>query len=118
MQVTLRQVKHDQSGLEVQVTKPFFTIGRASECDLQISAPWVSRYHCQLRISQGRVTVQDVGSRNGTFVNNQQITEETPLYSGDLIFFGFQLYEVVIQNAMPVGARESGVNEACPSSAA
>ena len=49
------------------------TVGRAEDCLLRL--PWldISRHHCVLDIDPPTVTIRDVGSRNGTYVNGQRI---------------------------------------------
>lgn len=49
------------------------TIGRAPECQLRIASTEVSRRHCRIRISDRTISVCDLGSANGTFLNGQQI---------------------------------------------
>ena len=57
-------------------------IGRHPECDIVVDAGAVSRFHAKLvRVSGGVWTVEDLGSRNGTFVNNhlqQQVPDQEP----------------------------------------
>ncbi len=50
-------------------------IGRSRDADLTIAHPMVSRQHCELFEVQGLVRVRDLGSLNGTFVGDKQITE-------------------------------------------
>lgn len=47
-------------------------IGRGSDCNLRVSAPQVSRRHCFLRISGDRVSITDLESCNGTWLNGQK----------------------------------------------
>lgn len=62
-------------------------IGRAEDCDIcALEFADVSRQHCGLKhYEDGVWTVTDFGSRNGTFVNNEQIFSETTLQHGDRI---------------------------------
>ncbi len=48
-------------------------IGRGSDCNLRLSAPQVSRRHCFLRVGRDSVSVTDLDSSNGTFVDGKQI---------------------------------------------
>jgi hypothetical protein len=48
-------------------------IGRGSDCNLRLSAPQVSRRHCFLRVGRDAVSVTDLDSSNGTYVNGQRI---------------------------------------------
>ena len=48
-------------------------IGRGSDCNLRLSAPQVSRRHCFLRVGRDSVSVTDLDSSNGTFVDGKRI---------------------------------------------
>jgi len=64
------------------------TIGRSPECTIPILDERASRQHCVLSAdSQGAWTVRDLGSRNGTKVNDKKITE-TVLVPGDVLKVG------------------------------
>lgn len=65
------------------------TIGRDSNCE--IAFPEVlslSRGHAQVRFSEDGVVVEDLGSTNGTFVNDRRVIDAIFLASGDRIQFG------------------------------
>jgi pilus assembly protein CpaF len=49
------------------------TIGRAETCDIQISDPTVSSVHAELILTDDTLTIRDVGSTNGVFVNGQRV---------------------------------------------
>ena len=49
-------------------------IGRGSDCNLRLSAPQVSRRHCFLRVGRDSVSVTDLDSSNGTFIDGTRIT--------------------------------------------
>jgi serine/threonine-protein kinase len=70
------------SGREVRLRKPFTLIGRARECALVLRASDVSKQHCLILIDADTVTVEDLGSANGTFVNGKRI-EKARLHNGD-----------------------------------
>ena len=63
-------------------------IGRAEECDVRPLSEEVSRRHCAVRVTAESVTVEDLASRNGTFVNGVRIVEITKVSTGDLIRVG------------------------------
>ncbi len=48
-------------------------IGRGSDCNLRLSAPQVSRRHCFLRVGRDSVSVTDLDSSNGTFVDGRRL---------------------------------------------
>lgn len=60
-------------------------IGRHPDCDIVVDAGAVSRYHAKLVQSTTQWTVEDLGSRNGTFVNGQLLTRPHTLAEGDRI---------------------------------
>ncbi len=66
-------------------------VGRASSCDIVLRDASVSKLHAQLQVSDGaRLELLDLGSRNGTRVNDRAIKpyEPVPVSSGDRIVFG------------------------------
>ena len=66
----------------VVIDKPVFRIGRKSESDLRSVGTDVSREHAEIvRLDDGRFVLKDRGSRCGTFVNDEQVTER-PLRHG------------------------------------
>jgi len=62
-------------------------LGRDEDAGIPIDDKRISRHHCKLWINEGEYTLTDLGSSNGTFVNNQRITE-TILKNGDQITVG------------------------------
>jgi pSer/pThr/pTyr-binding forkhead associated (FHA) protein len=85
MAVRLRYLAHD---LEVPMGQ--FLIGRTPECQLSLDDPLVSRRHAILEITPDGVFVQDLGSRNGVFVNGERAEVRTRLSEGDVIKIGTQ----------------------------
>ncbi len=61
-----------------------FTIGRHESCDMVLNSRSVSRLHCQLKLKSFGLTVKDLESRNGTYVNDVQMVpkERTALTEG------------------------------------
>jgi pSer/pThr/pTyr-binding forkhead associated (FHA) protein len=76
------------AGKAIAVKRDKLLIGRAEECDIRPLSDEVSRRHCAVRIEPDVVWVEDLGSRNGTFVNGQRIAEKTRVYDDDLIKVG------------------------------
>lgn len=64
------------------------TIGRSSINEISITDPEISRKHAQLIKQDLEYAIEDLGSTNGTFVNNRRIVGLTPLHDGDIIEFG------------------------------
>lgn len=63
-------------------------IGRKENTELRITDDGISRSHAKVRCEGDLVFVEDMGSRNGTYVNGRLITEPTPLHDGDKIQVG------------------------------
>ncbi|MBN1992058.1 MAG: FHA domain-containing protein [Anaerolineae bacterium] len=90
------------------------TIGRAPDNQIHIADVTISKQHAGLTVQPNGVFIKDMGSSNGTFVNGQQITNVTPLKSGDTLQIGTNV-TLGVQGpggAMPVqsaaGDRRSG----------
>jgi serine/threonine protein kinase len=64
------------------------TIGRNPDCQVVIGDPAVSRKHALILCIHGRYFIEDLQSRNGTFVNNRRITARTPIEDKDRIKIG------------------------------
>ena len=65
-------------------------IGRGSDCNLRLSAPQMSRRHCFLRVGRDGVSVTDLDSSNGTYVDNKRIKsgERVELKTGSILTLG------------------------------
>jgi hypothetical protein len=66
---------------------PLIGIGRASDNDVIVDDPMVSRHHCQLKLQHGAYGFTDLGSRNGSTVNGQPVSQ-IALGPGDRIQIG------------------------------
>ena len=65
-----------------------FIIGRDTDCNLTLSDKWISRHHAEIRVSGDHLWIRDLDSKNGTFVNQQQINRSELLEPGDLVSIG------------------------------
>jgi len=78
----------DPSGQEHPLTSSTVTIGRALECDVVIVSKNVSREHARLRKEGHKWFVDDLGSTNGTFRNNERVLSTLDLRDGDSLKIG------------------------------
>src|ERR1700759_267945 len=85
MPVRLRYLAH-----ELEVPSGQFVIGRTPDCQLSLDDPLVSRRHALLVVQQNGVFLEDLGSRNGVFVNGSKIDKVLRLKDGDVIKIGGQ----------------------------
>lgn len=79
-------------------------IGRSSELDMVLIEDMVSRKHARITLQPGQITIADLGSTNGTFVNGEKV-KRARLKEGDRILIGtsiLKLVEVTRQAGAPV----------------
>lgn len=76
--------------------------GRLSDCGLIITEGHPSRQHAKFKISGNESQVEDLGSSNGTFVNNQRISGAVILRAGDKIRFDVEEYEYKVVGGQTV----------------
>jgi predicted component of type VI protein secretion system len=72
-------------------------IGRQKGCDLRIPSATVSRRHCLLRFQQDYLTIEDLDSSNGTFLNGERITRKEVVRPGDRLEVGPLVFVVQYQ---------------------
>jgi len=77
-----------KEGTQIPLKKDKFVIGRASECTLRAGSSAISRRHCAIVRKDDDWFVRDLGSRNGTFLNDQAVAEPTLLKVGDELRVG------------------------------
>ena len=91
---------------EVSLDGRDIAIGRSPTCDIMLEDDQlVSRRHALLRYNGSAYTIVDLGSSNGTFLNEEETHEETPLRDGDLI--GIGEYEILYSKSAPVSPDDS-----------
>jgi DNA-binding winged helix-turn-helix (wHTH) protein len=73
---------------EIPLSRPEVVFGRGVEADIQILAPEVSRRHARLELAAGRAVLSDLGSKNGTQVNDRAIDGPRALVTGDVLAVG------------------------------
>jgi hypothetical protein len=70
-------------------------IGRSPECDLQMNDNFLSSRHARIASDSGELSIEDLGSTNGTYVNQQLVKGRVHLERGDIVQVGGVLFEVV-----------------------
>jgi EAL domain-containing protein (putative c-di-GMP-specific phosphodiesterase class I) len=71
-----------------------FLIGRLPEASLCLSAGNISKKHAEIVLNRGRLAVRDLGSTNGTFVNERRVSDLAPLHDGDLLQLATEAFRV------------------------
>jgi pSer/pThr/pTyr-binding forkhead associated (FHA) protein len=93
--LALRFISGKYQGGEFPLTEgQEIVIGRSSELDMVLVEEMVSRRHARIQVNPGRITIEDLGSTNGTFVNGERITQ-VELKEGDRILIGTSILKVV-----------------------
>jgi len=93
MDAKLVIVDGEGKGREVALHVPA-VVGRSREAGLTIAHPLVSRQHCEIYEQDGRLVVRDLGSLNGTFIDDSRISEEI-LQPGAKLTIGGTTFEAV-----------------------
>lgn len=83
-------------GKEIPITAAEFRIGKDPSCQLK-PATGVSDKHCAFLVKQGKLFLVDLGSAEGTFVNDNKISAEVELKPKDKVKVGPLLFEVKIE---------------------
>jgi predicted component of type VI protein secretion system len=114
MQVRLRVQSGSHEGKEIEVSDKRFLIGRSESCQLRPKSESVSRRHCILAIKDGRVLVQDLKSRNGTFVNDKRLPADKAkvLKDGDKLRVGKLMFSLVIEHGLQAAKKPEVKNVA------
>ena len=81
-------------------------IGRSSELDMVLVEDMVSRKHAKIAVQGAKITIEDLGSTNGTFVNGEKV-RTARLKEGDRILIGTSILKLVL-----AGAETSALSDA------
>lgn len=99
-------------GQSIEVHDAIFTIGRDPSCQLRPNNPTISRKHACIERREGRVFVRDLGTTNGTILNDRILRgEEMEGLDGDRVQLGPLVFTLAIESA---GFDGSGVPAANP----
>jgi adenylate cyclase len=96
--------KVDNADRQLRLAAGSTLFGRAANCDVILEDPSVSRWHARFLVTDEHCTVADLGSRNGTFVNGEQV-EQQDLRDGDRLVLGdvaFRVRAAAVQSVVMV----------------
>lgn len=85
-------------------------IGRSSELDMVLVEDMVSRRHAKIDVSIGGITIEDLGSTNGTFVNGEKV-KHARLKEGDRILIGTSILKLIQQGSGTLPLDETSVKQ-------
>ena len=100
-----------RAGQAFDLNKPVITIGREASNDIVLEDPQVSRHHARLTLQAGGYVVEDLGSTNGTFINEQRLMGTRPINPGDKLRLGDN---VVLSLIGRMGAGETAIGQGAP----
>ena len=90
---------------EIELENGDNLLGREKGVRVWIDDPAVSRHHARIRIGAGRATLEDLESKNGTFVNGRSVASATRLSDGDLLQIGRA--EMTFRELRPSGSTQT-----------
>lgn len=82
------------AGQLLPIKQGTLVLGRASTSDLRLQHPSISRRHAQLTRRGDHITLKDLGSQNGTYVNRNRVQQELELLAGDEVSLGNALLRI------------------------
>lgn len=117
MSVDLVLVHADGQMRSIPLDDGRHVIGRAKGVKLRIGVDIVSREHAELIVEGEQITIRDLNSSNGTYVNCQRVEEES-LSAGDLLAIGPAVYVIRVngepEDIDPEDAYEDGAPSVSP----
>lgn len=109
MAVKLVVTQGANAGKEIKIAKEQFVIGRGEDCHLRPKSDAISRKHCIIVINPSQVVLRDLGSKNGTYVNDERVEGERVLKSGDNLKIGPLDFQIMIDVGLGNGEKRSRV---------
>ncbi|MBR4076886.1 MAG: FHA domain-containing protein, partial [Lentisphaeria bacterium] len=100
--VLLTALKGPLEGTKYRFDEPMLCmVGRSESCMLRLideAGDGVSRHHCLLDIKPPQASICDLGSRNGTYLNREKLTQSQTreLASGNIIQIGHNAFEITL----------------------
>jgi DNA-binding winged helix-turn-helix (wHTH) protein len=79
---------------EIELAEGTHILGRVPGCSVWIDAPGVSRQHARIVVANGVAVIEDLGSKNGTFLGARRLAGPSPLADGDEIALGAALLTI------------------------
>ena len=93
--LALAMFKSDGTRRDFPLVKDRVVIGRKVNCDLRIPLTAVSRQHCEITVDDGKVSVKDLGSSNGTYHNSVRV-QDAHLSAGDELIVGPVVFTLIV----------------------
>jgi pSer/pThr/pTyr-binding forkhead associated (FHA) protein len=88
VQGMLQNRKGDDAGLVIDIRRNIFVIGSAEDANMRCLSKAISPRHCEVSLENDQVTVRDLESETGTFLNGDRLTDACQLKHGDRLQVG------------------------------
>lgn len=99
------------TGLRIELPSSGAVLGRAVDATIQVKDPAVSSKHCRIGTILGQVMVQDLGSSNGTFIDEEQVAEPRSFPIGSVLQIGNSLFKLEFRSRQEVLEEERQARE-------
>ncbi len=93
MNINLVMFQESGERRDFPLSRPVTTVGRKEDCDIRIPLAEISRHHAKFTLDDAILKILDLGSANGTFVNNKRV-KESRLSAGDHVVVGPVVFTV------------------------
>ncbi|MEP5567315.1 MAG: FHA domain-containing protein [Halioglobus sp.] len=108
-------LKNMSSNEAIPLISASVTLGRSPDCEIVVDCSEASRQHASISRKDGRLTIEDLGSTNGTTLNGKRLRKPEILGGGDIVYVG-QVYYLVVDPAASdqgtiVGGRLADVDD-------
>lgn len=100
--------KYQGGEFPIYPDKPI-VVGRSSDLDMVLVEDMVSRKHARIAIAPDGITIEDMGSTNGTFVNGEKV-KKAKLKEGDRVLIGTSILKVVAADQSAAGQADAKAN--------
>ena len=108
MNYVLQVVRGRSASTTLKLADGVTVIGRHDDCLIRIKSSQVSRRHCELYEVADKLTLRDLGSSNGTFVNGKKVSGQQALKHGDEVTVGAVTLRVAQLGQAPISRAEPG----------
>lgn len=107
----LAQLVDDVVVNKFELTQSATIIGRRTDCDVQINDAAISGHHAQIILEKSKyldgaveIFLEDLNSKNGSFINDRKISGKQPLKDGDSLRFGWNEFQLMDADAKSLEA--------------
>ena len=113
LQAKLQIVGGKHHGKVIPLVKNKFLIGREQDCHLRPSSEMVSRHHCAFTLDEYTLRLRDLGSTNGTLLNDERVRGEVKLKTGDRVQIGPLVFEIRVSDVADSSSSARWASWAC-----